>query len=506
MKKTFISFIFASLMMHQGLFAQALSVSADWPNTAWTIDTVHTGTNPMDIEANPAVSDHFAYDDDDTGNGSHDEIAAISPVIDLTAAQNAGENYIIITGDYVYNRFVYAQNEKLSIDYWDADASTWVTFYEFPDEDTPNAPNDNYCSGEFVHYAASLDISGFSAAQLTAFKYRLFYSDDTTGGNGYNYGFCFSSPVLFSSASVYSLPEFETTINPDCSNAQFSVDVNVTDLGGASSVTVTDDQGSNPQQLTAPGTVSFGPYPDQSTIVFSVVNNDNPVFTSSQSVSFYCPPPNDSCAFATPIAALPFIDTLNASGATNNGGFIDCNGEGMNDGVWYVMTVESATDTIHIMINPVDWDAELGVYTGDCNQLNCIAHADDGILGDPEVVEFFPTDSTTYYINVGHWSQSDDEPEGEFTIEITGNVTIHTPELTATEFSLYPNPAEDDLFFKAGKAVEKLEILSPTGQLLATYRNVYPGNTLNISFLNKGVYLVRVQLSGKTGIFKLIKK
>ena len=918
----------------QGI-SQAVNVPVNWPNTNWSMNVItHTGSNPQDMEADPTTDTNFAYDDDDTGSGSHDVIAAESPVIDLTPASSAGENFIKISGEYVYNNV--DNDEYLAIEYWDADASNWVLLYQFPNQDTQGAPSNNYCSGTPQSYEASLDISGFSSTQLSGFKYRFIYNDDTTGGNGWNYGFCFSSPTLTSaglsnpaftltvnpdcgnnqfsvdvnvtdlggSSSVtisddqgsstqqlsspgtvtfgpyssgttvtitvtsdddntvsssdtatytcpptnddcanalsltvypqgggvgnetsasttqandsgthptcdnagtnldlwysftapssgkvklirggtkgnkiesalydscggtelfcfgynddqtftgltpgntyilqvwhdsfnagdftivleevsYTNPTFTLTAVPDCNNGQFSVDVEVTDLGGASSVTVSDDQGSSTQQLTAPGTVTFGPYPDGTDVTFTVTNDNDNTYTSSNNIQYFCPPANDDCANATSLTVypqgggvgnetsasttqandsgthptcdnagtnldlwysftapssgkvklirggtkgnkiesalydscggtelfcfgynddqtftgltpgntyilqvwhdsfnagdftivleevsytnptftltavpdcnngqfsvdvevtdlggassvtvsddqgsstqqltapgtvtfgpyasgtnvtftvtnndnnsfnssdniqytcppanddcanaievpdpLPYSNTQDASGATNNAGFIDCNGNGMNDGVWYKFTTGTVSGDITIEVVPQGWDVEVAVYTGSCGSFNCEARADGYGSGSTETLTFTPTANTTYYVNVGYYSSISDGSEGPYTITISGNVTLHLDGLTNSDFSFYPNPSTDMISWNATGNVEKIQITNLTGQVVMEVENPI-NNSLNIAGLNQGVYLLHVFMDGKEGTYKLIKE
>ena len=74
-----------------------------------------------------------------------------------------------------------------------------------------------------------------------------------------------------------------TCINPvidyelvsDCLNApQFFVDVNVSDLGSANSLTLSDNQGNN-SSVTNTGIVQFGPYPNNTDVQISVANDDD---------------------------------------------------------------------------------------------------------------------------------------------------------------------------------------------------------------------------------------
>ena len=170
-------------------FSQTLNQSANWPNPNWSI----TGDYLIDaavFEANPTQDNSFAYDDDDAQNGHDDDIAAESPIINLTAANNAGENWITVGSSYVFNHI----GELLTLQYWDADAGSWVVWGNALDG-TTNPPNDNFCSGAAEVFTSDpLDISSFTANQLSNFRYRISYDDNNVWG----WGFCFQSPTISS--------------------------------------------------------------------------------------------------------------------------------------------------------------------------------------------------------------------------------------------------------------------------------------------------------------------
>ena len=220
----------------QGI-AQTLNQSANWPNTDWSVTTI-TSDATQDIEADPSVDANFAYDDDDTGSSSHDEIMAESSVIDLTAAYNAGETILTLSGEYVFNNI--DNDEYLGADYWDADTSSWTTFIQFANSDTSGASYGDYCLDTYETYESELDISSFTATQLSGFKYRFYYNDDMTGGTGWNYGFCFSSPTLVSSVLItdtmgwYNMEWIhETADTGNGSNTSITVDLNSSITGYA---------------------------------------------------------------------------------------------------------------------------------------------------------------------------------------------------------------------------------------------------------------------------------
>lgn len=167
-------------------FAQVLNQDAAWPNTNWSVTGSYDATY---FDSDPTVDANFSFDDDDAGGGSNNDIAAESPIIDLTAAFNAGETWILINADYVYRHF---SSDNVFIQYWDADASAWVNINTL-NLTTAAAPFDDYCAGTPETYNSDvLNIAGFTATQLSGFRYRIYFDDNDIWG----YGFCFSSPTI----------------------------------------------------------------------------------------------------------------------------------------------------------------------------------------------------------------------------------------------------------------------------------------------------------------------
>lgn len=181
------------MLLALGVNSQVLNQNAGWPNAAWTI-TGSYNTDPLAFEANPTATANFAFDDDDAGIAHEDNIAAESPVIDLTAAVTAGESKVRVSVMYGY---YYLANDVLRFEYWNADTTTWTVWSgNLPGNST--TVFDNFCTIPKVMFSTSdLDVSGFTPTQLSGFKYRIFYDDDLAGAD-WNYGFCFDSPTIIS--------------------------------------------------------------------------------------------------------------------------------------------------------------------------------------------------------------------------------------------------------------------------------------------------------------------
>ncbi|MFD1014349.1 T9SS type A sorting domain-containing protein [Winogradskyella rapida] len=89
------------------------------------------------------------------------------------------------------------------------------------------------------------------------------------------------------------------TLTPvaDCDNGQFSVDVDVSYLGSATSLTLSDDVATttNIENISATGIVTMGPYESGTTVNFTLTNDQDDTCFYSDSTYFYCPPSNDDC-------------------------------------------------------------------------------------------------------------------------------------------------------------------------------------------------------------------
>jgi hypothetical protein len=221
------------------------------------------------------------------------------------------------------------------------------------------------------------------------------------------------------------------------------------------------------------------------------------------------PPANDDCANATPVDALPYNNTIDATTATNNAGFIaECGG--MNDGVWYKFTV-ATTGTVDIATSAVSagFDQKLAIYSGSCGAFVCVDSADDTLDGDGEsVTDVAVTAGVEYFINIGYWSGSFDAAEGSFTIDITTSDTTVLPvnDNTIEGFSLYPNPVNDRLHLNAIDAINNISIYNLLGQEVMNSRPEVSNTEVDMSNLPTGMYIVKVKVGEQLGTYRIVKE
>jgi hypothetical protein len=116
------------------------------------------------------------------------------------------------------------------------------------------------------------------------------------------------------------------------------------------------------------------------------------------------PPPNDAIGQATPIAALPFADELDASGATRAPDDPFCFGEGGT--VWYALTLGTEA-RVELNTFGSDHDTTLAAYVdeaGDLVEISC----NDDTRGLQSRIRFTAAADTTYLIMVGAYGEEDD--------------------------------------------------------------------------------------------------
>ncbi len=82
-------------------------------------------------------------------------------------------------------------------------------------------------------------------------------------------------------------------------------------------------------------------------------------------------------------------------------------------------------------------------------------------------------------------------------------LSVGEPEfISQNQTRIYPNPAQNEIHLASKSTIEKVEIYAMTGQKLITSHAL----SIPISQLNKGIYIVKIQLeNGKTETHKLIK-
>ncbi len=89
----------------------------------------------------------------------------------------------------------------------------------------------------------------------------------------------------------------------------------------------------------------------------------------------------------------------------------------------------------------------------------------------------------------------------DYTLNV--KAALATNETSFNKVQFYPNPVKDVLTVSSSKKVNSISVYNVAGQLVKTAQNA---NTVNMSNLSAGVYVVKTDVEGKTETSKVIKK
>jgi hypothetical protein len=253
------------------------------------------------------------------------------------------------------------------------------------------------------------------------------HTDDLCGGNQ---DFRTRSYVCGIPPCIQPIVTFSKTF--DCGSSSFEVIADITDLGTATSMTITDDQGSASQSVSSAGPVTFGPYAFGTVVVLTVTNDQTPIcnVVSDSQVILACPPANDECSGAVSLNVNPdasctdFISGTITAATASSVSTTSCGGT-EDDDVWFSFVATDAIQTISLN-NVVGTTTDLfhSLWSGDCDTLTLVP----GSCSDANAsVPTGLTAGETYYLRVYSWT--------DFGQDVTFDVCIGTPP---------PPPANDE--------------------------------------------------------------
>jgi len=389
MKKITLLFSFLLATVSWQLNAQAVEDNFDSYNsgddpTGWTkyqTEADDPGFIVTDSESNSAPNSLYHNDDNVATESTSWIVAPVyvstgDDMLEFFYRQNYTATY------YNYSGVWYSTTGSDPIQ----NPGDWTQIAEFNDTDQPYS-EDTWTQFRYTfNEAAGTNI--YIAFKYTGDYAHEFYIDD------------FKIDVT----PAYLNPEFDLSLtNVDCANSQFSVNVNVTNLGGASSVTVADDQGSATQQLSAPGSVTFGPYTSGTNVTFTVTNDDDTSFVSTNSISYTCPVNNDDCYNAMDLTVYDVgmgsgnETAIDAANFTDSGMHPSCDDAGTNIDMWFKVTVPAGETGFKAIYSGDKADkVEAALWDG-CggNELACLASSSNAYHTFTGL-----TAGTTYYLQL----------------------------------------------------------------------------------------------------------
>jgi hypothetical protein len=149
------------------------------------------------------------------------------------------------------------------------------------------------------------------------------------------------------SCATCLFPDAEYNVVDDCENGpQFFVEADITDLGSADNLDITDNQGSPAQTATALGVVSFGPYPNGTPVELTITNNqdENCTINSPELTQEFCVNTNVDCEAGPITESYCYED--NEDGTTFQYSSLD--GSALNL-VFNAGFLESCCDTVTVL-------------------------------------------------------------------------------------------------------------------------------------------------------------
>ncbi|MCK8480283.1 gliding motility-associated C-terminal domain-containing protein [Psychroserpens algicola] len=218
--------------------------------------------------------------------------------------------------------------------------------------------------------------------------------------------FCCSDGIDYTVACATCINPVATyQVIDDCDNGdQFLIDVNITSLGDATSLTISNNIDATTVPVTATGVYQIGPFPFLVDVVVTVSNDQdvNCVINSSPIQLLACPPENDnpcgaivavvnddqSCDLVTPGTLVEATDSGVPAGS--------CAGN-PDDDVWFQFTALNEVQLISVInIAGGGFNTDHALYEGDdCNNLVEIECTDGVASVTPQLVV-----GNTYYVRV----------------------------------------------------------------------------------------------------------
>ncbi|HZW62995.1 MAG TPA: choice-of-anchor J domain-containing protein [Flavobacteriaceae bacterium] len=309
------------------------------------------------------------------------------------------------------------------------------------------------------------------------------------------------------------------TVIEDCDNSGgFLVDVEITDMGTATDITLSDDQGSPTQPVTATGTYQFGPYTIGTDVVITVSddNDVNCVQSSSALTLEACPPANDLLANAIALACDDDVTgtTLGATQDESDAPDVatvepDTSADNDSPWVWYSYTGSGIEEEITLSTcgtDLTDFDTEIFVYTGTSGNLTLIDDGYDECGGSAEnyaaETTFTSDGTTTYYIAVGGYNS---DSVGNFRLAVSC-VTLSVSDNQLNSFTYYPNPVKNTLHLNSQQVIEDVTVFNMLGQEVLKTKPDTSLSEVDLSSLTAGAYFVSVTVDGISETIRIVKQ
>src|SRR5690606_3272679 len=201
-----------------------------------------------------------------------------------------------------------------------------------------------------------------------------------------------------------------TTVLSDCDAQEFIIEVDITNLGSATELEISDDQGSTPVTTDTTGIVIMGPYTFGTPVVVSVDSDDPNCFVNSSSLTMNaCPPANDNCPGAIELTvnadlACGVVTSGTTVAATQSIAADPCYGN-PDDDVWFSFEATATSHQITISnvvaVEGTSTDMYFQVLSGTCGDFTSLLCSDN----NQNTVSDLTIDET-YFVRVYSYSDT----------------------------------------------------------------------------------------------------
>ncbi|MDA9846545.1 gliding motility-associated C-terminal domain-containing protein [Flavobacteriaceae bacterium] len=210
--------------------------------------------------------------------------------VDCASGQAVNIQYCYTNNDSTFWLFTSTDGFPLKITFnagtiegfWDD-----LTIYDGPDNTSPVLFNNN-----------DADIEDFTDLVVESTSTAVYIEVDSDGIGSCESSFGYTPWDFDVSCKTCITQTVEFDIVGSCEpNQEFYVEANITDMGSASNLELSDNQGSATQTATAISVLTFGPYAANTQVVISVLNTDDTsCLLESDPLTFLCPPPPNECS------------------------------------------------------------------------------------------------------------------------------------------------------------------------------------------------------------------
>lgn len=217
------------------------------------------------------------------------------------------------------------------------------------------------------------------------------------------------------------------------------------------------------------------------------------------------PPPNDlieNSIFINDAGGFPYTDPdVSSTDATPEAGATqDCDLAGIN-GVWYHFTPEANTLISGAVETPLGIRAVIFFTAPSENatidELARVAQEDNPCFTG-ETASITATAGQTYYALAANMGG---DTSFNFTSEVLG---VETSVFDA--FTMYPNPADRELFLNGTTPIEQIKISNVLGQTILAKHINNTTSSLNIAALSPGNYFISVTINRLVNTYQFIKQ